>query len=251
MNNLVLSHIDKAWGGLRVLADVSMTVSGQAITGLIGPNGAGKSTLFGAISGNVPVDGGSVRFDGELLDRFGPSHRARCGLLRTFQVPRPFANLTVRQNLAVAARVQTGESLFNVFFRPGAVRRREQEIAARAEGVIASLNLARVADHAASQLSGGQLKLLELGRLLMTEPKLILLDEPFAGVNPVLAEELAERIRALHARGLGFFIVEHNLNALARLATRMFAMDRGALIASGTPDEVLANEQVRRAYVGG
>jgi branched-chain amino acid transport system ATP-binding protein len=117
--------------------------------------------------------------------------------------------------------------------------------------VLDSLNLRRVADHAASQLSGGQLKVLELGRLLMTDPRLILLDEPFAGVNPVLAEELAERIRVLHAGGLGFLIVEHDLGALSRLATTLFAMDRGALIAHGTPDEVLSNPHVRTSYVGG
>jgi branched-chain amino acid transport system ATP-binding protein len=249
--NLTLQQVDKAWGGLRVLADVSMTVSAHAITGLIGPNGAGKSTLFGAISGNVAVDRGSIRFDGAVLDRLSPSQRARCGLLRTFQVPRPFANLSVRANLAVAARDQAGEALLNVFFRPAVVRRREAQIFERAERVIGSLNLRRVADQAACQLSGGQLKLLELGRLLMTEPKLILLDEPFAGVNPVLAEELAEQIRVLHAGGLGFFIVEHNLGALSRLASTLFAMDRGMLIASGSPDEVLSNAQVRTSYVGG
>ncbi|HEY0294447.1 MAG TPA: ATP-binding cassette domain-containing protein [Bordetella sp.] len=249
--NLVLTRIGKAWGGLRVLDEVSMTVDGGAITGLIGPNGAGKSTLFAAISGNVPVDSGSISLDGLSLDSLGPGRRARLGLMRTFQVPRPFANLTVRQNLAVAVRAQPGESLLNVFFRPGAVRRVEQEIAARAEEVIGSLNLARVADRMASQLSGGQLKLLELGRLLMTRPRLILLDEPFAGVNPVLAEEIADRIRALHAQGLGFFIVEHNLGALSKLVATLFAMDRGTLIASGAPDEVLANDQVRTAYVGG
>jgi branched-chain amino acid transport system ATP-binding protein len=249
--NLVLHQISKSWGGLQVLTDVSMTVDAGGITGLIGPNGAGKSTLFGAISGNVPVDRGSIRFGDELLDSLDASRRARCGLLRTFQVPRPFANLSVRANLAVAARDQIGESLLSVFFRPSRVRRREAEIFARAERVIDTLNLKKVADHAASQLSGGQLKLLELGRLLMTEPRMILLDEPFAGVNPVLAEELAERIRVLHAGGLGFFIVEHDLGALSRLASTLFAMDRGVLIANGTPDEVLSNPQVRTSYVGG
>jgi branched-chain amino acid transport system ATP-binding protein len=185
------------------------------------------------------------------MDRLDAARRARCGLLRTFQVPRPFANLSVRANLAVAARDQAGESLRQVFFRPGLVRRRETEVFARAEAVIERLKLGRVADQAASQLSGGQLKLLELGRLLMTEPRMILLDEPFAGVNPVLAEQLADCIRELNRGGLGFLIIEHNLGALSRLASTLFAMDRGAVIAHGTPDQVLGDPQVRDSYVGG
>jgi len=248
--SLELQHVKKAWGGLQVLDDVSMTVSASAITGLIGPNGAGKSTLFGAISGNVPLDSGTIRFDNEVLDRLDACERARRGLLRTFQVPRPFANLSVRANLAVAVRDQPGESLSQVFFRPALVASREREIEARVGEVIDTLNLRSVADSQASQISGGQLKLLELGRLLMTEPRMILLDEPFAGVNPVLADELAERIRELNAGGLGFFIVEHDLGALSRLAATLFAMDDGALIAHGTPEEVLSDPHVRAAYVG-
>ena len=249
--DLELRGVCKAWGGVQVLREVALTVPAQGLTGLIGPNGAGKSTLFGAISGNVSVDRGSIVFGGRPLDRLGPAQRARCGLLRSFQVPRPFANLTVRANLAVAAGGQAGESLRQVLLRPRRVRLREAEVMARADRVLGTLDLVRVAEQPASQLSGGQLKLLELGRLLMTEPRLILLDEPFAGVNPVLAEELAARIRALHAGGIGFFIVEHNLGALSRLVDRLFAMDRGALIASGTPDQVLADATVREAYVGG
>jgi branched-chain amino acid transport system ATP-binding protein len=150
----------------------------------------------------------------------------------------------------VAVRGQPGESLARVFFHPALVRNREAQVHERVDEVIDTLNLRRVADNQASQLSGGQLKLLEIGRLLMTEPRMILLDEPFAGVNPVLAEEIAERIRALNAGGLGFFIVEHNLGVLARLATALYAMDLGALIAHGTPDAVLSDPGVRASYVG-
>jgi branched-chain amino acid transport system ATP-binding protein len=249
--NLMLQGVSKAWGGVRVLQDVAMSVDGKGITGLIGPNGAGKTTLFGAICGNVPVDAGSVQFGDQSLDAMSAVQRARTGLSRTFQVPRPFANLSVRANLAVAARGQPGESLRHVFFAPKRVREREQAVMARADAVIHMLSLRPVAEHAASQLSGGQLKLLELGRLLMTQPRLILLDEPFAGINPVLADTLAGHIGSLNAEGIGFFIVEHNLGALARIATVLFAMDRGRVIAQGTPDEVLANEAVRTAYVGG
>jgi branched-chain amino acid transport system ATP-binding protein len=249
--NLVLDSVCKAWGGVQVLVDIDLSFASTEITGLIGPNGAGKSTLFGVISGNVAVDRGTIRFGHHLLDPLDAAQRARCGLLRTFQVPRPFANLSVRDNLAMAAPGQEGESLLNVFFRPAQVRRREVQVRAHAEQIIEAMNLGRVASHAASQLSGGQLKLLELGRLLMTRPKLVLLDEPFAGVNPVLAEELAEHIRMLNKDGLGFIIVEHDLGALSRLASKMFAMDRGMLIARGTPDEVLSHPLVRAAYVGG
>jgi branched-chain amino acid transport system ATP-binding protein len=248
--NLALHGVSKSWGGVDVLCDVSLTVNASALTGLIGPNGAGKSTLFAAISGNIPIDRGNIWFGNHVLDRMGASARAGTGIMRTFQVPRPFANLSVRANLAVAAAEQPGEALLNVFFRPARVRRREAEIAARVDEILAMLNLGRVARHTASQLSGGQLKLLELGRLLMTTPRLILLDEPFAGVNPVLADEIAERIRALNAGGIGFFIVEHNLGALSRLVSMLHAMDRGRLIASGTPDDVLADPTVRATYLG-
>ncbi len=248
--SLMLHQVSKAWGGVRALCDVSMDISFTGITGLIGPNGAGKSTLFGAICGTVPIDQGTIRFGTQVLDGLDPARRARCGLLRSFQVPRPFDNLTVRANLAVAARHQVGESLANVLFRPAYVRHRETEISAQVESVIATLNLAAVADRAASQLSGGQLKLLEFGRLLMADPKLLLLDEPFAGVNPVLAEQIADCIRLLNSRGIGFFIIEHDLRALSRLASTLFAMDRGAVIASGVPDDVLSNRQLRAAYVG-
>jgi branched-chain amino acid transport system ATP-binding protein len=249
--SLVLRQVSKAWGGVRVLDHVSIEVSVSDITGLIGPNGAGKTTLFGAICGTVPIDQGTVSFASQQLDGLDPSRRARRGLLRSFQVPRPFSNLSVRANLAVAACDQVGESLARVFFRPTGVRQREAAIAAQAERVIDTLNLRAVADRNASQLSGGQLKLLEFGRLLMADPKLLLLDEPFAGVNPVLAEEIAGCIRLLNASGIGFFIIEHDLRALSRLASTLFAMDRGAIIASGVPADVLSNQQLRAAYVGG
>ncbi|HVO89501.1 MAG TPA: ATP-binding cassette domain-containing protein [Casimicrobiaceae bacterium] len=248
--NLALQNLSKAWGGLRVLDDVSLRVDGTGLTGLIGPNGAGKSTLFAAISGNVPVDRGSVSFGAQVLDHMAPSERARTGVMRTFQVPRPFARMSVRDNLVVASPRQPGESLRNVFFRPQRVRTREAELSARADEVLSELKLTALAKQDAGQLSGGQLKLLELGRLLMADAKLILLDEPFAGVNPVLAEELAERIRALNASGIGFFIVEHNLTALARLVTTLHAMSNGRVLASGTPDAVLADPAVRSSYLG-
>jgi branched-chain amino acid transport system ATP-binding protein len=172
-------------------------------------------------------------------------------MVRTFQVPREFAHLTVRENLMAAAPGQSGENLVDLFFRPGRVLAEEEAIRREAEETIDFLKLRAVADTSAGRLSGGQKKLLELGRALMTKPKLILLDEPFAGVNPVLIEALSGHIRALNRRGIGFVIIEHDLSALSRLVSVLHVMDQGRLLASGTPAEVLARKDVREAYLGG
>ncbi|MBV9782724.1 MAG: ABC transporter ATP-binding protein [Acidisphaera sp.] len=249
--SLGVHGVNKSFGGLRVVDDVSFQVQAAELTGLIGPNGAGKSTLFAVISGFQPADAGCVRFDGHEIQRLSAAARARLGIARTFQVPRPFAHLTVRENLLTGARDQPGEHVFNLLCRPGVVRQRERQIVARADAMLEFLGLTRVAGERAGALSGGQQKLLELGRALMTEPRFILLDEPYAGVNPVLIEEIERRIRTLSEQGTGFLIVEHNLPALARLAARLLVMDRGRLIASGTPAQVLADRAVQEAYIGG
>ena len=172
-------------------------------------------------------------------------------MIRTFQVPREFHHLTVRENLMAAAPGQSGEGLLGLFLRPGRVRAEEDAIRAEAEATIDFLRLARVADTPAGRLSGGQKKLVELGRALMAKPRLILLDEPFAGVNPVLIEEIMDRIRDLNARGIGFLVIEHDLGALSRLVPRFVVMDRGRVLAAGAPDDVLADPAVREAYLGG
>jgi branched-chain amino acid transport system ATP-binding protein len=248
---LSVRGVSKSFSGLRVVDDVSFDAPGDGITGLIGPNGAGKSTLFAVITGFLAADTGSVRFEGTELGNLSVPERARHGLARSFQVPRPFAHLTVRENLMAAAPAQPGEHVLNLLLRPGAVRRRERELGAKADALLAFLGLTRVAASRAGAISGGQKKLLELGRALMTDPRYVLLDEPYAGVNPVLIEELSERIRTLAERGLGFLIVEHNLPALSRLAAHMLVMDRGRLIAQGTPAAVLADRRVQDAYIGG
>jgi len=249
--SLVVDHVGKSLGGLRVLEDVSLTVPAQGLVGLIGPNGAGKSTLFAVIGGFEAADGGTVTFDGQRLDGLSPEARARRGLVRTFQVPRPFSHLTVRENLAAAAPDQTGERLRGVFFGGARARREEAAIQARADEVMAFLRLDAVAALASGKLSGGQRKLLELGRALMTRPRMILLDEPFAGVNPVLFEAIAEHIRTLNRQGIGFLVVEHNLPVLARLVDMLHVMDRGRILAAGPPDTMLADARVQEAYMGG
>ena len=249
--SLIVRDIAKSWGGFRALDGVSFTTESHGLLGIIGPNGAGKSTLFSVVSGFIAADAGNVSLDGVALDRLGPAARARAGMIRTFQVPREFHHLTVRENLMAAAPGQSGEGLVGLFLRPGRVRAEEAAIRAEADATIDFLRLTRVADTPAGRLSGGQKKLVELGRALMAEPRLILLDEPFAGVNPVLIEEIMDRIRDLNARGIGFLVIEHDLGALSRLVPRFVVMDRGRVLAAGAPDDVLADPAVREAYLGG
>ncbi|MGE0749960.1 MAG: ABC transporter ATP-binding protein [Variibacter sp.] len=248
---LELQNISKRLGGMLVLDGLSFATGLTELTGIIGPNGAGKSTLFAVISGFQNCDTGSTQFDGQTLDGLRPEQRVGKGLARTFQVPRPFTHLTVRENLAVGAQAQSGEKLAELFARPWHVRAQDKSIFERADATIDFLGLGPVANNAAGQISGGQRKLLELGRALMTEPRYVLLDEPFAGVNPVLVEQISQRIREANARGIGFLIVEHDLSALSRLASRLLVMDRGRLIADGAPDHVLEDRMVQEAYMGG
>jgi branched-chain amino acid transport system ATP-binding protein len=247
---LIVDRVAKSLGGLRILQDVSITVPTHGMVGLIGPNGAGKSTLFAVISGFEAPESGAVRFEDRALGHIAPEARARLGLVRTFQVPRQFDHLTVRENLAVAVPAQAGEQLWKVLAAGRAVRRQEAEIQARVSETIAFLTLTAVADTLAGKLSGGQRKLLELGRALLARPRMILLDEPFAGVNPVLFDAIADRIRVLNQQGIGFLIVEHNLAALARLVEHLYFMDRGRVLAEGAPDQVLADRAVQEAYMG-
>ncbi len=248
---LDISNLSKSFGGLTVLDQLTLNVATTELAGLIGPNGAGKSTLFAVISGFESPDQGGIRFAGRDLTHLSAPARARLGLSRTFQVPRPFAHLTVRQNLAAAALGQSGERLLGVFLRPGQVRRQEAAIGHRVAELLDFLTLDRVAEQRAGELSGGQRKLLELGRALMTEPRLLLLDEPFAGVNPTLIEVIADRIRALHRRGIGVLVVEHNLQALQSLVGRMIVMDWGRILADDRPEVVLSDPTVQDAYIGG
>ncbi len=248
---LLVENITKAYGGQVVVDGATLTVGPGGMVGLIGPNGAGKSTFFSLVTGFIEGQGGSVTLDDRAIGSLSPQERARAGMVRTFQVPREYTHLTVRENLMAAAPGQAGDSLVNVFFRPGKVAAEEKALAARVEETISFLRLGAVADTPAGKLSGGQKKLGELGRAQMTGATLILLDEPFAGVNPVLIEELSARIKELNARGIAFLIIEHDLGALSRLVPMLYVMDRGRIIASGAPAEVLTDPLVREAYLGG
>jgi branched-chain amino acid transport system ATP-binding protein len=249
---LAAAGVRKSFDGFRVLDDVSFTVPHAGLTGIVGTNGAGKSTLFAVVSGQLDADAGSVSFAGRDISDLPPVRRARRGLGRTFQVPREFRHLTVRDNFLVAARRDSGETLRSILFGWSRVLREERELHRRADGWIEFLNLGQVAGKPAGTLSGGQKKLLELGRALMTGPKCILLDEPFAGVNPVLVDEISIRIRELNAaHGIAFVIIEHHLEALKALVAHLYVMDQGRIIADGEPAAVLGQPRVLEAYMGG
>ncbi|MYN13882.1 ATP-binding cassette domain-containing protein [Pusillimonas sp. TS35] len=251
MTILSAQDIHVSFGGIKVLDGVSLSLKRGGLTGLIGTNGAGKSTLFSVICGLIRPDSGKVMFNDEDVHAAPDYTRAHRGLVRTFQVPREFSHLSVLENILAAGKNQPGENLLDVFFRPRLVRHHEETLRERAEGILQFLNLSKVAGENAGRLSGGQKKLLELGRLLMLEPTCILLDEPFAGVNPVLIQELAERITDLNTRGISILIIEHNLHALSRLVSDMYVMDRGQILAHGNPNTLLEDESVRMAYMGG
>jgi branched-chain amino acid transport system ATP-binding protein len=252
MSLLQAQHIVKHFGGFRVLDDVSFELPEAGLIGIAGTNGAGKSTLFAVVSGQIAADAGSVNFAGSDISLLPPMRRAQRGLGRTFQVPREFAHLTVRENLLAAAPRKYGETLTSVFLGWRRVTAEEMTLGEIADHWITFLNLEAVAKMPAASLSGGQKKLLELGRVLMLEPKCILLDEPFAGVNPVLIGEISEKIRDLNTRqGVAFVIIEHHLEALKALVKNLYVMDQGRVIAHGDPVKVLDDPRVHKAYMGG
>jgi branched-chain amino acid transport system ATP-binding protein/neutral amino acid transport system ATP-binding protein len=247
---LEVRSLTRSFYGVHALSGVDLTVEAGRITGLIGPNGAGKTTLFNCVSGVVPPDAGSVVFDGQDITGWRPDRIASVGLVRTFQIARGFPRLSVYENLLLYGNRQPGESMRAAILRPLAALRREEELVARASGIARRLNLTRVLNDPAAALSGGQKKLLEIGRVLMAEPKLILLDEPVAGVNPSLTREIAEHLRGLAAEGLTILLIEHHMDTIAQLCDRVVVLAEGRNLAEGSFAEMAANEQVQEAYMG-
>jgi branched-chain amino acid transport system ATP-binding protein len=248
---LELQHVTRRFGGHAAVQDVSFRVAAGSLTGLIGPNGAGKSTLFNLVAGALAPTAGRILLDGRRLDG-EPSHRVLArGVARTFQVPRPFPALTVLENVMLAAQAQLGERFWTNWTRPGAVAVEEGRHRERARALLDFLALGPLEAQPARVLSGGQRKLLELGRALMTEPRLLLLDEPAAGVGPALLETLIDRIGALHRQGVTVFVIEHNLDVVMELCRPVLVMAGGALLAAGAPDAVRADPRVVDAYLGG
>ena len=248
---LEVSSLVKRFGGHVAVDGASFEVARGSITGLIGPNGAGKTTCFNCIAGALRADGGRVVFEGEDITGL-PSYRVfRRGLTRTFQIPQELGSLTVIENLMLVPEGQAGERIQESWLRPWRVAAEERELAERAHEVLAEVDLGHEALNRAGNLSGGQRKLLELARALMSSPSLILLDEPSAGVNPTLTLRLIERIRDLRDRfGITFLVIAHDMDLMLRLCERLIAMADGGVITSGDPHEVLENAEVQSAYLG-
>jgi branched-chain amino acid transport system ATP-binding protein len=239
------------FGGIKAVDGASIEVAKGSITGLIGPNGAGKTTLFNVIAGHYKPSSGKVWLDDEDITGLEPHDLFKKGLLRTFQIAHEFATLTVRENLMMVPPYQPGESLIDVWLRPGKVRGREAEIRERAEEVIEFLQLGHLADERAGNLSGGQKKLLELGRTMMVDAKIVFLDEVGAGVNRTLLKTIADAIVRLNKeRGYTFCIIEHDMDFIASLCDPIIVMAEGHVLFEGTADEVKTNEQVIEAYLG-
>ena len=248
---LAVEQVSCVYGGFKAVDSVSFSLQPGELLGIAGTNGAGKSTLFAAIAGQQRASTGTIIFNGTDLTRLEPYQRARLGLVRTFQIPREFKSLTVHENLLAGAPNKEGEQLFAALVNTRARKQRERELSEKADEVLEFLNLTKVRNIPALNLSGGQKKLVELGRVLMLEPRCILLDEPFAGVNPVLIDQLSEHILMLNQEGIAFVLIEHHLQALKKLAKRLIVMDRGSILAQGDPQSVLDDPQVQLAYMGG
>jgi branched-chain amino acid transport system ATP-binding protein len=242
----------KRFGGLVAVDHCTLDVADGSITGLIGPNGAGKSTLFNIVAGFIRPTSGQVFLDGEDVTGVPPHKLFGKGLVRTFQIPHELSRMTVLENLMLVPAEQSGESLVNTWLRPARVREDEARVRQRALEVLEMLRLTRLRHELAGNLSGGQKKLLEIGRTMMTEPRVVLLDEPGAGVNRTLLAEISDVIQTLNReRGYTFCIIEHDMDLIAKLCEPVICMAQGRVLAQGTMAEIRANEAVLEAYFGG
>jgi branched-chain amino acid transport system ATP-binding protein len=248
---LEVEGVVKRFGGIHAVDGASFEVADGSVTALIGPNGAGKTTLFNVVTGFDPADRGSVRFDGEEVAQL-PAHRlARRGMVRTFQLTRALAAMPVIDNMLLAAPDQPGERLANVVFRPGAVRAKESEITEQAMELLDVFGLLGHVDEYAGTLSGGQRKLLEMARALMARPRMLLLDEPMAGINPTLGRRLLDHIQRLRREeGVTFLFVEHDMEVVMNHSDQVIVMAEGRVIAAGEPHEVRGDQAVVDAYLG-
>jgi branched-chain amino acid transport system ATP-binding protein len=246
-----VQNVSKSFGGLVAVKNCSLQVKRGSITGLIGPNGAGKSTLFNLVAGNIPPDHGRIIFDGQDITGLPPYELFSRGMLRTFQIAHEFSNMTAIENLMVVADDQPGENLAKTWIMPGAVRARDLKVKQKANDVIDFLKLAHVKNELAGNLSGGQKKLLELGRTMMVDAKVVLLDEVAAGVNRTLLQDLAANIERMNLElGYTFFVIEHDMDLIGRLCDPVIVMAQGEKIAEGPMAEIRANPAIIEAYFG-
>ncbi|TFF23144.1 ABC transporter ATP-binding protein [Jiella endophytica] len=248
---LDVRDVSIAFGGMKAVDAMSLVVEAGELLGLIGPNGAGKSTLFNLVAGVLRPDAGTVRLAGHDVGREDASRRIGRGLARTFQIPRPFGGMSVLENMLVAPGGQVGEGLLANFLRSREVARQERQAVERARELLEFLQLSKLAGEDARILSGGQRKLLELGRALMSEPQVLLLDEPAAGVNPALLDFIIERIAEINRSGITVLLIEHNMEMVARLCPRVMVMAAGRRLAEGRTEEITRDPRVVEAYLGG
>jgi neutral amino acid transport system ATP-binding protein len=250
-NLLHVEDLFKRFGGIQAVNGASFDVGKGSITALIGPNGAGKTTLFNVVTGFYPGDKGAVRFDGDDVFKHAPYEIAQRGMVRTFQITKALAAMPVIDNMMLAAPDQPGEKFMNLIVRPRAVKAREKEVHEEALELLEVFNLTKLADSYAGTLSGGQRKLLELARALMAKPKLLLLDEPMAGINPTLGKRLLDHMQRLRKEeGVTFLFIEHDMEVVMNHSDRVVVMADGRVIAAGEPHEVRKDERVIDAYLG-
>ena len=252
MSSMVeVKNVQKAFGHLNVINDCSFNIEKGSITGMIGPNGAGKSTIFNIIAGTFPLDSGSIILDNEDVTNLTANQLFDKGLLRTFQIAHEFSHMSALENLMMVPSGQTGENLFNTWLKPSAVREQESTIRQKALEVIDYIGMGHVKNELAGNLSGGQKKLLELGRTMMTESKVVLLDEVAAGVNRTLLQDLTDNIIRLNRElGVTFLVIEHDMDMIAKLCDPVIVLAQGSVMVEGTIEEIQNNPKVIEAYFG-
>ncbi len=248
---LVAKDVVKSFGGIRAVDGCTLKVYPKTLTALIGPNGAGKSTFLNIVAGMYAPDGGGIWFDGGRVDGLYAHSVVARGLVKTFQIPRELRNFTVLQNLMVAFPMRVGGRFLDMFFRAPETMRAEEEAIVESERILQQVGLLHMRDEYAKNLSGGQKKLLELGRALVAKPRMILLDEPVAGVNPTLQNQIMEVVEGLRQGGITFFFVEHDMDVVMRRSDWIIVMHQGRTLAEGRAEEVRANPAVIESYLGG
>ena len=248
---LSINNLYKSFGGIQAINNVSLNIEKSTVTALIGPNGAGKTTLFNIINGSIKPDSGSIKLDDIDITSYEPHQLFNLGILRTFQIAHEFASLTVRDNLMVVPPNQIGESIINTWFRQNKIKQEEQKILEKTNDVLDFLQLKHIANEYAGNLSGGQKKLLELGRTMMVDAKLVLLDEVGAGVNRTLLKDLGTAILRLNKeKNYTFCMIEHDMDFISRMCDPVIVMSEGSVLFEGTSDEVKKNDKVIDSYLG-
>jgi neutral amino acid transport system ATP-binding protein len=247
---LTAQNLSKSFGGIQAVNRATIEVNLGSITGLIGPNGAGKTTLFNLLCNTIRADSGEITFEDQSIAHLAAYQIAQQGMVRTFQVARVLSKMSVMENMLLAAQHQSGEKFWNVWFRPQQTVQQERQQREYASTILESVGLAHMAQDYAGALSGGQRKLLEIARVMMLRPKLVLLDEPAAGVNPTLINQICQHIQFWNREGISFLMIEHNMDVIMSLCDRVWVMAEGKNLATGTPDEVQRDDRVLAAYLG-